>query len=77
VKSSKPTPWLRPHKRGRPATGTDPVAAVRLTPELKVEVDKWALDQKLSRSEALRRLIERGLKTLERESGNSTSTDPQ
>jgi hypothetical protein len=77
VKSKKPTPWPRPLKRGRPATGTDPVAAVRLTPELKVEVDKWALDQKLSRSEALRRLIERGLKTLESESANATATDAQ
>jgi hypothetical protein len=35
-----------------------------LTPERKVEVEKWARDQAISRSEALRRLIERGLKTL-------------
>jgi Arc/MetJ-type ribon-helix-helix transcriptional regulator len=50
-------------KRGRPPTGQDPVLAVRLPPELKSRIDRWARDQrdKPSRSEAIRQLIEQGL----------------
>jgi hypothetical protein len=51
-------------KRGRPATGQDPVTAIRLSPELRNNVDAWAAKQtdKPSRSEAIRRLVELGLK---------------
>jgi hypothetical protein len=51
-------------KRGRPATGQDPVTAIRLSPELRNKVDAWAAKQtdKPSRSEAIRRLVELGLK---------------
>jgi Arc/MetJ-type ribon-helix-helix transcriptional regulator len=49
-------------KRGRPATGRDPVSAVRLPVELTAEVDKWAEGHKANRSEAIRRLVELGLK---------------
>jgi predicted DNA-binding protein len=48
--------------RGRPATGRDPVTAVRLPDELRGAVDQWALEKGMSRSEAIRSLIERGLK---------------
>jgi hypothetical protein len=48
--------------RGRPATGRDPVSAVRLPVELTAAVDKWAEDNKANRSEAIRRLVEIGLK---------------
>ena len=50
--------------RGRPATGHDPVTAIRLSDELRASVDAWAERQKdkPSRSEAIRMLIERGLK---------------
>jgi len=53
-----------PKKRGRPATGKDPVSAIRLSPELRAAIDKWAAKQKdaPSRSEAIRRLVEAGLK---------------
>ena len=47
-------------KRGRPATGRDP--AVRLPAELTAAVDKWAEDNEANRSEAIRRLVELGLK---------------
>jgi hypothetical protein len=49
---------------GRPATGQDPVSAIRLSAELRQAVDKWAAqqDDKPGRSEAMRRLIEMGLK---------------
>jgi hypothetical protein len=49
-------------KRGRPATGRDPVSAVRLPTELTTAVDKWAEDHQANRSEAIRRLVELGLK---------------
>jgi metal-responsive CopG/Arc/MetJ family transcriptional regulator len=48
-------------KRGRPATGRDPVSAVRLPTELTAAVDKWAEDHEANRSEAIRRLVEIGL----------------
>src|SRR5713226_3641824 len=50
--------------RGRPATGRTPVTAIRLSKELRETVDKWAdkQDDTPSRSEAIRRLVELGLK---------------
>ena len=50
--------------RGRPATGRDPVTAIRLSEELRATVDKWAAKQadEPGRSEAIRRLVELGLK---------------
>src|SRR5256886_6511364 len=47
--------------RGRPATGRDPVSAVRLPAELTASVDKWSEDHEANRSEAIRRLVELGL----------------
>src|SRR5207253_11222512 len=50
-------------KRGRPATGRDPVTAIRLPEDLRVRVESWAakLPDTPSRSEAIRRLVEIGL----------------
>jgi Arc/MetJ-type ribon-helix-helix transcriptional regulator len=48
-------------KRGRPATGRDPVSAVRLPAALTAAVDEWAEDHAANRSEAIRRLVELGL----------------
>jgi hypothetical protein len=48
--------------RGRPATGRDPVRTVRLPDELIVEVDRWGRERELTRSKAIRALIEQGLK---------------
>jgi hypothetical protein len=49
-----------PKKIGRPATGRDPVMAVRLPPSLTLHIESWAKQQhdKPTRSEAIRRLIE-------------------
>jgi hypothetical protein len=49
---------------GRPATGRDPVTAIRLSEEFRATVDKWAAkqDDAPGRSEAIRRLVELGLK---------------
>jgi hypothetical protein len=50
--------------RGRPATGRDPVTAIRLSEELRANVDAWAAMQEdeIGRSEAIRRLVELRLK---------------
>ena len=50
-------------KRGRPATGQDPVTAIRLSKNLRSSVDSWTRQQadKPSRSEAIRRLVEHAL----------------
>jgi DNA-binding XRE family transcriptional regulator len=50
-------------KRGRPATGQDPVLALRLSLGLRSDIESWAKQQndKPSRSEAIRRLIQGAL----------------
>jgi hypothetical protein len=50
-------------KPGRPATGYDPVRAIRLSDEFLAKVDRWAgkQDDAPGRSEAIRRLVELGL----------------
>jgi Arc/MetJ-type ribon-helix-helix transcriptional regulator len=49
--------------RGRPATGRDPVTAIRLSPDLRKAIDGWSAkqDDMPSRSEAIRRLVEQAL----------------
>jgi Arc/MetJ-type ribon-helix-helix transcriptional regulator len=61
AKSNKVIPKKR---RGRPATGRDPLTALRLPPSMLNEVETWAADQddEPNRSEAIRRLVEIGLK---------------
>lgn len=46
-------------KRGRPATGRDPVSAIRLPDDLKAGIDSWATSQTPapSRSEAIRQIL--------------------
>jgi hypothetical protein len=53
-----------PKKRGRPATGKDPILTLRAPPALTAEVEAWARRQpdRPSRSEALRRLVEIALR---------------
>jgi hypothetical protein len=48
----------RPKKRG----GVDPVSAVRLPAVVTAQVDAWGEERELNRSEAIRRLVELGLK---------------
>jgi len=56
----------RKKKRGRPATGHDPVTAIRLSTTMRKEVDAWAAGQtdRPGRSEAIRRLVALGLESL-------------
>jgi hypothetical protein len=55
-------PKPRAQRRGRPATGKDPLVSARLPPALVAEVEAWATTNAASRSEAIRRLVELGLK---------------
>src|ERR1700735_4748728 len=50
-------------KRGRPATGQDRVTAIRLPIRLRSRLDAWCKTQedRPSRSEAIRRILERVL----------------
>ena len=49
-------------RRGRPATGKDPQVVVRMPQTLIEEADAWAAANGTVRSEAIRRLVELGLK---------------
>lgn len=48
-------------KRGRPATGVDPMISFRSPPELTARVEAFAEKIGQPRSKALRTLVERGL----------------
>jgi hypothetical protein len=48
-------------KRGRPATGRDPHVTSRMPQRLIDQVEAWAAANATGRSEAIRRLVERGL----------------
>jgi metal-responsive CopG/Arc/MetJ family transcriptional regulator len=53
---------VEPKKRGRPATGRDPVIGLRLSPEKTEQLDAWAAAKGLtSRSEAVRLMIDQAL----------------
>src|SRR5260370_12718786 len=66
--------------RGRPKRpgGVDPVSAVRLPEDITANVDSWGASQGVSRSEAIRRLVEIGLKvkTPPRPGGNPAPRVP-
>lgn len=61
MKSIKVIPKKR-RGRGRPATGRDPVLAIRLSDKMRSAIDQWSTGKQMTRSEAIRELIERGLK---------------
>ncbi len=52
---------VSPKKRGRPATGKDPMIGARFDPEAVAAIEAWAKTADVSRSEAIRRLVELGL----------------
>jgi hypothetical protein len=49
-------------KRGRPATGERPAISARVSKEVFASIESWARQRKISHSEAIRRLVELGLK---------------
>ena len=53
---------LAKRKIGRPATGRDPVIAGRVPADVIAALDAWAAKAGVTRSEAMGRLIEAGLK---------------
>jgi hypothetical protein len=50
-----------PKRRGRPATGKDPQVVMRMPVELIKRVEQWAKLNDITRSEAIRRLVEHAL----------------
>jgi hypothetical protein len=48
-------------KKGRPATGTEPLYGVRISDVLMKQIMDWAKTEGATRSEAIRRLVELGL----------------
>jgi hypothetical protein len=48
-------------KRGRPATGRDPMVSSRIPAEIVAAVDQWAAKNETTRSDAIKRLVELGL----------------
>ena len=48
-------------KRGRPATGRDPMVSSRIPVEIVAAVDQWAAKNETTRSDAIKRLVEIGL----------------
>jgi hypothetical protein len=62
---------VKPKKRGRPATGRDPLVNVRLPKELIRKIEVWARDYPgMDRSAAIRCLIGLGLRTPLSKRGN-------
>jgi Arc/MetJ-type ribon-helix-helix transcriptional regulator len=60
---AKPVLVTSKKKRGRPATGRDPHVTARLPQDLIDGIERWADLNGVSRSEAIRRLIELSLKS--------------
>jgi hypothetical protein len=53
---------VHPKRRGRPATGKDPLISARVPAEVVTSIEAWGAAKGLTRSEAIRRLVELGLK---------------
>ena len=49
-------------KRGRPATGTEPLYGIRIADAMMKQIMDWAKTNGVTRSVAIRRLVELGLK---------------
>lgn len=67
---------VKPKKRGRPATGKDPLMGFRASPVIRASIVKWAETQpdQPTLSEAIRRLVELGLAV---KTGRSKSSEGQ
>ena len=62
---------VAPKRRGRPPSGgRDPGVHIRLPEDLLAAIDGLAVAEGLSRSEAIRRLVELGLQARRRSSAN-------
>jgi hypothetical protein len=57
----KSIPVIPKKKRGRPATGKDPLLTIRVPASVIKSVNSIATSERISKSEAVRQLLERGL----------------
>jgi len=53
---------VKPKKRGRPATGKEQLYGLRISDGLMRRIQKWGAENSATRSEAIRQLVELGLK---------------
>ena len=53
---------VKPKRVGRPPTGKDPIVGARFPEGAIAQIDAWAKANGTTRSEAIRRLVELGLK---------------
>jgi hypothetical protein len=53
---------VKPKRIGRPPTGKDPIVGARFPKEAIAQIDVWAKANNTTRSDAIRRLVEVGLK---------------
>jgi hypothetical protein len=58
----KKTISVHKKSRGRPATGQDPLISARVPAEVVTSILAWGKAKGVTRSEAIRRLVELGLK---------------
>lgn len=56
-----------PKRRGRPATGKDQLVGVRLPPAMLDAIARMSLREDASRSEIIRRLIQKGLEATQQD----------
>lgn len=54
---------VKPKRVGRPPTGKDPLVGARFPEEAIALIDAWAKANTTTRSDAIRRLVELGLKS--------------
>jgi hypothetical protein len=54
--------FVKRKRAGRPATGTEPLYGVRIADVLMKQIMDWGKSHGATRSEAIRRLVELGLK---------------
>jgi hypothetical protein len=61
MKKSTISAKQKQRRPGRPATGVDPMIGLRAGKKLTAAIDHWAKANGLTRSEAIRQLVERAL----------------
>src|SRR6476659_906794 len=64
------------HPTSARAEDRNPVSSVKLPADLTANVDSWAMAHAINRSEAIRRLVEIGLKSAKVKTRRSSQMDP-
>jgi hypothetical protein len=65
---------VHPKRRGRPATGKDPLISARVPAEIVASIEAWGAAKAVTRSAAIRRLVEIGLQAKRSAKATTRST---